>query len=100
MKSCINLFSKILIKSKLSRSICIGRRRKKVGYTNMYLQAVWQLSDRLLQEQRHEQEVELRHVGVFGQQGLQHRESWEVASVPVDLSHCGAPTSTAAHVEA
>lgn len=66
----------------------------------MYLQAVWQLSNRLLQEQRHEQEVELRHVGVFGQQCLQHRESWEVASVSVDLSHCGAPTSTATHVEA
>lgn len=66
----------------------------------MYLQAVWQLGDGLLQEQSHEQEVQLRHVGVFGQQSLQHRESWEVASVPVDLSHRGAPAGTAAHVEA
>lgn len=66
----------------------------------MYLQAVWQLGDGLLQEQCHEQEVELRHVGVFGQQRLQHGESWEVASVPVDLTQCGAPTGTAAHVEA
>ena len=52
----------------------------------MYLQAVWQLGDGLLQEQRHEQEVELGHVGVFGQQRLQNREPWEVAGVPVDLS--------------
>lgn len=66
----------------------------------MYLQAVWQLGDWLLQEQRHEQEVELRHVGVFRQQCLHYRESWEVASVPVDLPHCGAPAGTAAHVEA
>ncbi len=51
----------------LIRSISIRRRRKKVGYTNMYLQAVWQLSDGLLQEQCHEQEVQLRHIGVFGQ---------------------------------
>lgn len=66
----------------------------------MYLQAVWQLDDGLLQEERHEQEVELRHVGVFGQQCLHHRESREVASVPVDLPQCGAPTGTAAHIEA
>lgn len=33
----------------------------------MYLQALGQLSDRLLQEERHEQKVKLRHVGVFGQ---------------------------------
>lgn len=65
----------------------------------MYLQAVWQLRHRLLQEQCHKQEVELRHIGVFGQQCLQHRQPWEVASVPVDLSHCGAPAGTAAHVE-
>lgn len=65
----------------------------------MYLQAVWQLSHRLLQEQCHQQKVELRHIGVFGQQCLQHRQSWEVASVPVDLSQCGAPAGTAAHVE-
>lgn len=65
----------------------------------MYLQAVWQLSDRLLKEEGHEQEVELGHVGVFGQQRLQHRESWEVASVPVDLSQSGASAGTAAHVE-
>lgn len=66
----------------------------------MYLQAVWQLGDRLLQEQSHEQEVELGHVGVFGQQRLQHRESWEVAGVPVDLSQRGATAGVAAHVEA
>lgn len=66
----------------------------------MYLQPVWQLRDRLLQEERHEQEVQLGHVGVFGQQGLQHRESWEVASVPVDLPNGGSPSSTATHVEA
>lgn len=54
----------------------------------MYLQAVWQLSNGLLQEQRHQQEVELWHISVFGQQCLEHRESWEVASIPVDLSHC------------
>lgn len=53
----------------------------------MYLQAVWQFGHRLLQEQRHEQEVQLWHVGVFWQQCLENRESWEVASVPVDLSH-------------
>lgn len=100
MKSCFKLSSKIPIKSKLSRFISISRRRKKGGYTNMYLQAVWQIGDRLLQEQRHQQEVELRHVGVFGQQCLQHRESWEVASVPVDLSHRGATAGTAAHIEA
>lgn len=66
----------------------------------MYLQAVWQLSDRLLQEEGHEQEVKLRHIGVFGQQRLQHREPWEVAGVAVDLSHRGASTGTAAHAEA
>lgn len=32
----------------------------------MYLQAVWELDDRLLQEESHEQEVEFRYVGVFG----------------------------------
>lgn len=53
----------------------------------MYLQAVWQLGDGLLQEERHEQEVQLGYVGVFGQQSLQNRESWEMAGVPVDLSH-------------
>lgn len=66
----------------------------------MHLQAVRQLGDGLLQEQRHEQEVELRHVGVFGQQRLQHGQAGEVARVPVDLPHRGAPASTAAHVEA
>ena len=66
----------------------------------MYLQAVWQLGDRLLEEERHQQEVELGHVGVFGQQRLQHGEPWEVAGVPVDLPHCGAPAGAAAHVEA
>lgn len=66
----------------------------------MYLQAVWQLGDRLLQEKRHEQEVKLGYIGVFGQQSLQDRESWEMAGVPVDLSHCRAPSSTAAHIEA
>lgn len=66
----------------------------------MYLQAVWQLSHRLLQEQCHEQEVELGHVGVLGQQRLQDRQAGEVARVPVDLSHSGAPASIAAHVEA
>lgn len=66
----------------------------------MYLEAVRQLGDRLLQEESHEQEVELRHVGVFGQQRLQDRESWEVAGVAVDLSQCGAAASTAAHIEA
>lgn len=74
-------------------------RRKKVGYTNMYLQAVWQFGDWLLQEESHEQEVELRHVGMFGQQCLQHRESWEVAGITVDLSQSGASTSTAANIE-
>lgn len=74
--------------------------RKKVGYTDMYLQAVWQLSHWLLQEQCHEQEVELRHVGVLGQQRLEDRQPGEVAGVPVDLSHRGAATCTAAHVEA
>lgn len=77
-----------------------GMERKKAGYTDMYLQAVWQLSHRLLQEQSHEQEVELGHVGVLGQQRLKDRQSGEVARVPVDLSHCGAPACTAAHVEA
>lgn len=73
---------------------------RKIGYTNMYLQAVRQLGDRLLQEERHEQEVQLRYVGVFGQQRLQHREPWEVAGVPVDLPQRGAAPSAAAHVEA
>lgn len=81
---------------------CFGgkMKRKKVGYTDMYLQAVWQLGHRLLQEQRHEQEVELGHVGVLGQQRLEDRQAGEVARVPVDLSHRGASASTAAHVEA
>lgn len=74
--------------------------RRKVEYTDMYLQAVWQLSHRLLQEERHEQEVELGHVGVLGQQRLQDGQAGEVARVPVDLSHRGAPASTATHVEA
>lgn len=75
-------------------------KRKKVGYTDMYLQAVWQLGHRLLQEQRHEQEVELGHVSVLGQQRLEDRQAGEVARVPVDLSHRGASASTAAHVKA
>lgn len=66
----------------------------------MNLQAVWQLSHRLLQEECHEQEVELWDIGVFGQQCLEHRESWEVASFPIDLSNCGASPSAAAHIEA
>lgn len=65
----------------------------------MYLQAVWELDDRLLQEESHEQEVEFGYVGMFGQQCLQNRESWEMASVPVDLPQCGAPAGTATHVE-
>lgn len=50
-------------------------KSRKKGYTNMNLQAVWQLSHRLLQEECHEQEVELWDIGVFGQQCLEHRES-------------------------
>lgn len=75
-------------------------KSKKVGCTDMYLQAVWQLSHRLLQEQCHEQEVELGHVGVLGQQRLEDRQAGEVARIPVDLSHRGAPACTAAHVKA
>lgn len=66
----------------------------------MYLQAVWQLSDRLLQEESHEQEVELGHVGVFRQQRLQDGKAREVAGVSVDLTHCGPAAGTATHVEA
>lgn len=66
----------------------------------MYLQAVWQLSDRLLQEEGHQQEIELRNICVFGQQSLQNREPWKMAGVLVDLSHCGTSTGTATHVEA
>lgn len=73
---------------------------KENGHTNMYLQAVWQLSDRLLQEESHKQEVELRNIRVFGQQRLQNRETWEMAGVLVDLPHCGPSTGTAADVEA
>lgn len=51
----------------------------------MYLEAVWQLCDGLLQEQGHQQEVELGDVGVFRQQRLQNREPWEMAGVSVDL---------------
>lgn len=76
------------------------KNKKKGGHTDMYLQAVRQLGDGLLQEQRHEQEVELRHVGVFGQQRLQHRQPGEVARLPVDLPQRGAPPGAAAHVEA
>lgn len=65
----------------------------------MYLQAVWQLRDWLLQEQRHQQEVELWNVSVFGQQRLQHWESWEVTGIPVDFSQCGASAGTASHIE-
>lgn len=36
----------------------------------MYVQTVWQLRNRLLQEQGHEQEVKLWHICVFGQQSL------------------------------
>ena len=74
-------------------------KKKEEGCTNMYLQAVRQLGDGLLQEQSHEQEVELGHVGVFGQQSLHHRESWEVAGVSVDLSQSGASASPSPHVE-
>lgn len=66
----------------------------------MYLQAVWQLGDRLLQEESHEQEVQLGHICMFRQQRLQDRESWEVAGFPVDLSQRGAAASAASHIEA
>lgn len=66
----------------------------------MYVKTVWQFGHRLLQEQRHEQEVKLWHICVFGQQSLEHRESWEVASLPVDLSYCGASASTATDIKA
>lgn len=66
----------------------------------MYLQAVRQLGDGLLQEQGHEQEVQLGNVGVFGKQRLQDGESREVAGVPVDLSDGGASAGAATHVEA
>lgn len=65
----------------------------------MYLEAVRQLCDWLLQEEGHEQEVELGHIGVLGQQGLQHGEPWEVARVTVDLAQGGATACAAAHVE-
>lgn len=66
----------------------------------MYLQAVRQHVDRLLQEERHQQEVQLGHVGVFGQQSLQDGEAREVTGIPVDLSQGGAAPGTATHVEA
>lgn len=78
--------------------VLVQKKKEEVG-TDMYLQAVRQLGHRLLQEQRHEQEVELGHVGVFGQQRLQHREPREVARVPVDLPQRGAAAGAAAHVE-
>lgn len=65
----------------------------------MYLQALGQLSDGLLQKERHKQEVKLRHVGVFGQQRLQHRESWEMTGVAVYLAYCRPAACTAAHVK-
>lgn len=66
----------------------------------MYLQALRQLSDRLLQEECHEQEIKLRHIGVFGQQGLQHRESWEMTGVAVYLAYSGPAACTATHIKA
>lgn len=65
----------------------------------MYLQTLGQLSDGLLQEERHEQVVKLRHVGVFGQQRLQHRESGEMTGVAVYLAYSGPAACTAAHVK-
>lgn len=66
----------------------------------MYLQAVRQLGDGLLQKKSHQQEVELRHVGVFGKQRLQHWKPWEMAGIAVDLAQRGPAACTAAHVEA
>lgn len=66
----------------------------------MYLQALRQLSDGLLQEQSHEQEVKLGYIGVLGKQRLQHRESWEVTCVTVYLTYSGPATCTASHVKA
>lgn len=68
-------------------------------HTDMYLQALGQLSDRLLQEKSHEQEVKLRHIGVLGQQGLQHRKSWEVTCVAVYFTYSGPATRTATHIK-
>lgn len=65
----------------------------------MYLQALGQLADRLLQEESHDQEVELGHVGVLGQKRLHDGEAGEVARVAVDLAQRGAPARIAAHVE-
>lgn len=66
----------------------------------MYVQTVWKLSHRLLQEQRHQQKVKLGHVRMFGQQSLEHRKPWEVAGFPVDLSYRGASASTATDIKA
>lgn len=71
----------------------------KKGHTDMYLQALGQFSDGLLQEECHEQEVKLRHIGVFGQQRLQHRESWEMAGVAVYLAYGGPAACAATHVK-
>lgn len=65
----------------------------------MYLQALRELSDRLLQEEGHEQKVKLRHIGVLGQQCLQHRESWEVTCVAVYLAYSGPAACTATYVK-
>lgn len=65
----------------------------------MYLQAVRQVCDWLLQEEGHEEEVDLWHVGVFGQQCLQYRESWEMAGISVDFTHCGPAPCATTHIK-
>ena len=74
-------------------------RGKVRGCTDLCLEAVGHLGDGLLQEQGHQQEVDLGDVGVFGQQGLQDGGAGEVARVPVDLPQRGTPAGTPAHVE-
>lgn len=55
-------------------------------HTNMYLQTLRQLCDWLLEEESHEHEVNFWDVGVFGQQSLQYRKSWEMTGISVDFT--------------
>lgn len=65
----------------------------------MYLQVLGVLRNGLLQEERHQQEVQLGHIGVLGEKGLENGEPWEMAGLPVDFAERGPAACVPAHVE-
>lgn len=49
------------------------------------LQVFRQLSDWLLQEKCHEEEIERRYISMLREKGLENWEAWKMTCIPVNL---------------